>query len=316
MNREFLKEAIANAKDVKETAIANAKATLEESFAPTIRSMIASKINEMEENEDSIESDFNDIDMEDFNDIAESQEEMGLDEILNELEEELSESTPDLTTEVKEESTDEDDIDITDDDIDEDEKEEDEEIDLDEMTTEDLKIFVEKVIADMVESGELESGEQTPGEELETANDEIEIPTMEVNENKDNKVKKLTNELKTKTQELKEAYSVIGKIKTDMSDVNLLNAKLLYTNKIFRSKNLTEAQKIKVLGSFDKTSSVKEVKLVFETILEGLKTPTKSINENLIGSASKQIGVTASIKKPIVETNEMVSRFKKLAGII
>jgi hypothetical protein len=96
----------------------------------------------------------------------------------------------------------------------------------------------------------------------------------------------------------------------------LLNAKLLYTNKIFRNKNLTESQKVKVLGAFDKAASVKEAKLVFETISESLNTPKKSINENVIGRASKSAGTSTTTKQPIVESNEMITRFQKLAGII
>jgi hypothetical protein len=46
-NRNLLKEAIADAKTIKETAIANAKAVLEESFAPQMRSLISLKLQEM-----------------------------------------------------------------------------------------------------------------------------------------------------------------------------------------------------------------------------------------------------------------------------
>ena len=52
MNREFLKEAIADAKAVKETAIANAKAALEESFTPHLKTMLSAKLEEMEKEDD------------------------------------------------------------------------------------------------------------------------------------------------------------------------------------------------------------------------------------------------------------------------
>jgi len=47
-NREMLKEAIAEAKAVKEMAIANAKAALEEAFTPQLKSMLSLKLQEME----------------------------------------------------------------------------------------------------------------------------------------------------------------------------------------------------------------------------------------------------------------------------
>src|SRR6056300_1762737 len=62
----------------------------------------------------------------------------------------------------------------------------------------------------------------------------------------------------------------VNALRAELNEVNLLNAKLLYVNKIFRSKNLTESQKSKVLAAFDKASSVNEVKLVFETISESV----------------------------------------------
>ena len=77
---------------------------------------------------------------------------------------------------------------------------------------------------------------------------------------------------------------------------------------------MTESQKVKVLGAFDKANTVKETKLVFETLNEGLKTKKTTIKESL-GSASKSTGNFKTNKKPIVETDPMVARFQKLAGI-
>jgi len=117
-------------------------------------------------------------------------------------------------------------------------------------------------------------------------------------------------------KEMDKMNEELKELRTDLQETNLLNAKLLYTNKIFRAKNLKEAQKVKVLEAFDKASNVKEVKLIFETLNEGMvaKTATKSpIKENL-GSASKAAGV-AQHRKPIVEIDSQVSRWQKLAGI-
>ena len=114
--------------------------------------------------------------------------------------------------------------------------------------------------------------------------------------------------------ELDEAYSTIETLKNELNEINLLNAKLLYTNKIFKAKNLNESQKVKVLSSFDKAKNVGEVKMVFETLNEGIKVSKNTIKEHL-GSASKTTN-TPSVKKPIVESNEAFLRMQKLAGII
>jgi hypothetical protein len=121
-------------------------------------------------------------------------------------------------------------------------------------------------------------------------------------------------ELAKRERELQEAYKTIKTLKSELNEINLLNAKLLYTNKIFKAKNLNESQKVKVLSSFDKATTVGEVKLVFETLNEGIKVKSNLIKENL-GRASKTT-VTPNVKKPIVESNEAFLRMQKLAGII
>jgi hypothetical protein len=114
-------------------------------------------------------------------------------------------------------------------------------------------------------------------------------------------------------EELEEAYSTVKTLKSELNEINLLNAKLLYTNKIFRSKSLTESQKIKVLTAFDKAKTKKEAQLVYETLTEGLKVSiTKTSIKESLGSASKSLG--NAIKKPIIE-NDAFARMRELAGL-
>ena len=123
------------------------------------------------------------------------------------------------------------------------------------------------------------------------------------------KSKKAGMEEVEKTDKMEEE---LEELRTELHEVNLLNAKLLYTNKIFRAKNLMETQKVKVLEAFDKATTVKEVKLVYETLNEGIKEKAP-IRENL-GSASKPAGVAP--KQQIVEVDSQFARWQKLAGII
>lgn len=330
-NREMLKEAIAEAKAVKEMAIANAKVALEEAFTPQLQSMLSAKLQEMEEEDEDVEDmdealgTLNDPDSPTAHgNIAEEDEmdeELDLDEILSSLNEE----------EEEEESEEE-----------ESEKEEGEPLDLEDMTDDDLKSFIEDVIADMVKSGELEAGHEEESEEAEEETEEseedmmmeeedidldellAEIDSLEISEEMEDESMMYEDELEETSNpqfealqaELDEALNTIATLRGDLNEVNLLNAKLLYTNKIFKSKNLTESQKVTVLTTFDKATTVKEVKLVFETLTEGLKAKTNKpsrITENL-GSASKSTGTTKT-KRPILESDDMVKRFQKLAGI-
>lgn len=124
---------------------------------------------------------------------------------------------------------------------------------------------------------------------------------------------KMDEELAELQAENKSLKSELNEAVKETNSTNLLNAKLLYTNKIFRSKNLNESQKVKVLSSFDKANTVKEAKLVYETLGESLKAKKNTIKEN-IGRASKATTVPTT-KKPIVESNEVFARMQKLAGI-
>tara|TARA_B100001094_G_scaffold257036_1_gene256446 strand:+ start:176 stop:1387 length:1212 start_codon:yes stop_codon:yes gene_type:complete len=399
--RDILKEAIADAKAVKETAIANAKAALEEAFTPQLKSMLAAKLEEIELDEELSDSDMRKYDdkgveggeeeektlnMEPGNDPEELDEEINLDEILAELEEEMDDK--ENIKEADESEAERADVDKyeyeegkEEGEEEADDETEDEEIDLEDMTDDDLKGFIEDVIADMVGSGELEAGENFEEEDEDT---EVEVgmeidseEEVELDEQFDSRVsakggnpydtgeksvsddvkkalsklvglpaatmKKLTDyanslekdpkhkyksgkfasvtkeaeeidENQKLKRELKEAHATIKTQGSTLNEVNLLNAKLLYTNKIFRAKTLTESQKVKVLGAFDKAGTVKETKLVFETLNEGLKTKRSPIQESL-GSASKVTGNYKRTKNPIVETDPMVARFQKLAGL-
>jgi len=335
-NRAMLKEAIADAKAVKETAIANAKAALEEAFAPQVKSMFTAKLQEMEkendleemygksENEKMEEAENEKMEEAEYMDETEKMDEINLEELLAELEEEEKNVEENLY-----EAEEEDDEDVSDDDIADDE--DGTPIDLEDMTDEDLKSMIEDVIADMIKSGELEAGHEDMKDEIGIEDDEEvnlaellkEIEEMEFldeakkkkpEEKKDEKKKEEDEDKKKMKKELDEAYSAINILKSELNEINLLNAKLLYTNKIFKSKTLNESQKVKVLSSFDKAATVSEVKLVFETLNEGIKVKSNLIKENL-GSASKTT-MTPNVKKPIVESNEAFLRMQKLAGII
>ena len=114
------------------------------------------------------------------------------------------------------------------------------------------------------------------------------------------------------TKDLNEALEANKVLTEELNEVNLLNAKLLYTNRIFKSKNLTESQKVKVLSTFDKASTVNEVELVYETLNNTtFKSSKKSIKENL-GSASRSVGTTKTTK-PIIETNDAYKHMQELA---
>ena len=123
-----------------------------------------------------------------------------------------------------------------------------------------------------------------------------------------------------KDAELNEAYKVIKSLQKTINEVNLLNAKLLFANKLFRAHNMTNEQKVKVIETLDRTNSVREVKLVYSTLAENFKFSTnkstkKSISEGIASKVTKSTK-PAQAKQVIAENTDFSDRFKKLAGII
>ena len=336
-NRDMLAEAIADAKAVKDMAIANAKAALEEAFTPQLKSMLSLKLQEMSEDEntseesveemyDDVEEGFGEFDTPENTGFGEmgkkalDEEDIDLEELLAEIEnEEEIDETLNEAEEAGESEEEE---------AGEEAEEEGEPMNLEDMTDEDLKEMIADVIADMVEAGELEAGnEEGEGEEgeeeidMEMDGEEEDVDLAELLREIEEDTVMETTETTTVdttalTTELEAAHTVINTLRSELNEINLLNAKLLYTNKIFKAKTLNEEQKVKVLSSFDKATTVKEVKLVYSTLNEGLKVKTNPIRENL-GRASKATNTpVVNTKQPIVESNAVFDRMRKLAGLI
>ena len=119
-----------------------------------------------------------------------------------------------------------------------------------------------------------------------------------------------------KDEELKEAYSVIKFMQSKLNEVNLLNAKLLFSNKLFRNYELNESQKMKVIENFDRASNLREVKLVFSTICESLTVSKNNKKQNIKESyASKPVRSTAPKKEILSERTALAARWKKLANL-
>ena len=162
---------------------------------------------------------------------------------------------------------------------------------------------------------ETETETETDTEELaEIDLDEI-LNSLEEAKTRDKKKKEMEEKKKmtdSDKKSLQEAKKTITILRNELNEVNLLNAKLLYMNKIFKSKNLSESQKVNVVSALDRASNTKEAKNIYETLKETLSSKKSQIQESR-GFASKPAGVAP--KKPIVEADAFVSRWQKIAGI-
>ena len=349
---DLLKEAIADAKAVRDTALENAKMALEEAFTPRLTSMLSKKIqsevedeDEMDEIEkDEIEKDEGSYDKDEVSYSEEEEEDM--DEIEKDEEEDMDEGIIEIDgvkyAPVVAEEEDEDDMDEIAKDEEEDDMEEDldleavikeleEEMDDDEDKMDEMKKDEEE--KDDMDEQSTSSGigkgtgvkqaspndEEDPGKgklkESEEVDEDIDLDEVlkALSEEEDEEEK--MDEVAQLKSDLKEHRSVIETLRGKLNEVNLLNAKLLFTNKLFRKYGLNNEQKMKVVEQFDRASNLREVKLVYSTLGESFGARKNEINESK-GAASKPVASTKSEKKVISEGNDLRDRFKKLANIL
>lgn len=290
--KDLLKEAIADAKAVRETALANAKLALEEAFAPRIQSMISSHLQQEAEEE---MMDEEDDDMTAMGDSEAPAEEMPSEEMPAE---EMPTEEPAMEPAMEEEE----DMDL-------------EEIIRELESSEDDTMSEEDDMEDtMSEMDDMEEGEEETMEE----GDEEEIDIQEViralrEEDEEETMEEADD---SKEEELQEAYNVIKFLRSKINEVNLLNAKLLYSNKLFRTYSLNESQKLKVIENFDRAQNLREVKLLFTALAENF---TGNKNKKVVKEsfASKPVASTKPAAKTVLnEGDVLANRFKKLAGLI
>ena len=372
-NKDLFKEAIADAKQVREAALVNAKAALEEALTPKLHSMLAAKLEEMNDNDEeetleevdyiSANDKRNDSDMirkraidasqmsegeeeleEDFDlsaILAELDSEESIDEAKKEDEEKMDEAKEEETEE--EETEDEESEEETETEETEMEDETEEDVKITDLTVDELRDIIKDIIsaemgaeagmemgaedemADM--GGEEEMAVDLGGEEAgmemgaEEEIDEVDLDELlaeldaldEADDKEEMDEAKKKEAKEDEKDEMKEAIETIEALRNELHEQNLLNAKLLYVNKIFKAKNLTESQKVKVIASFDKATTPAQAKELFESIQNSEIGAKKEIVKESLGFASKAAGVAP--KKVIVESNDVISRMQKLANI-
>ena len=314
---DILKEAIADAKAVRETALENAKMALEEAFTPQIKSMLSAKLKE-EEDDDKEEGSYSEGEHEDDDDVEERMPAEG------EHEDEAEEGDEREEGEHAEEGMhDEDDDDME------------EDLDL-EAVIKELEAELSEGEDDEVEEKEDEVDESTVEEEYEideaALEEDEELEEVDKSsgigkgDNKEDDTDKSSgigggdNKLSEVQAELKEYKEAVSFLKDKLHEVNILNAKLLFTNKLFKQYSLDSNQKLKVVETFDRAQTTREIKLVYSTLAEQFNdNGSISIKKSISESASSAVASTKpskEAKKVISEEVQVADRFRKLAGLI
>ena len=256
---------------------------------------------------------------------AEEDDELDLESVLAELEKDLDDE--DKVDEM--EDKDEKEMDESED------KEEDEKMDENDVSSEigkaDNKLAPAAGDTSKVGQGpESEGSDKKSGDELgdhETVDDLVEVEDKDEEDlDLDEVLRALTEEDKEEEDaeeneklkaEIKEHRKVIHFMRSKLNEVNLLNAKLLFSNKLFRAFGLNNNQKLKVVETFDRTKNLREVKLVYATLAESFKRPSSKRLSESKGSSSKPTRSTKPAKAQVLsEGAELKARFKKLANIL
>ena len=363
---DLLKEAIADAKAVRETALENAKIALQEAFAPQLKSMLSAKLAEddveegyddkmsREEDDDEMEEggygksyredddDEMDVDEMDHGDMEreDDDEEMEMDE-----EEIIEIDGVKYAPVVSEEEHEEDE------EMEEGEHEDEEEMDEDRNL--DLEAVIKELEAEISEAEESDEDlaegaheddedkkkDESVDEEVVTEEDDEDEDKDDMDEQSkssgigagDNKVAqasasdeedpgkgKMHESIEYLQSELNEYKEAVTFLREKLHEVNILNAKLLYTNKLFKEFALTNEQKLKIVETFDRAQTTREIKLVYSTLAESMKKESVEVKSHAVQeAASRKTGSTKpTSKKIITEESEVASRFKKLAGIL
>jgi len=337
-NSDLLKEAIADARAVKETALANAKIALQEAFAPRIQSMLSAKLSEeLEDEEMDAELPAGEMDAELPMDGEMADEELPMDggadvgdlsidldgdgefdefDIMRKELEGEEELEPGMEADLEEPAMD---AELSDEEM---EAEYNEGFDatLQEIIREleEGMYAEEEMEQEITEMDDPSASDAVPSDKAEDLTEDIDaIIESILAEEDDAEMEDEKSELEEVKSELAEAYSTVKELKSVLSEVNLLNAKLLFTNKLFRNFELSESQKMKVIENFDRASNTREVKLVFSTLSESFTKPTTKTRKVVKESyASKPVATTKPTTKVLNEGFEMADRWKKLAGLL
>jgi hypothetical protein len=344
MSKDLLREAIADAKAVKETAYANAKLALEEALAPHIQSMISAKLSEDLGDDVATES------------VNEENSEYGTDDMKK-----VKDITEESDSEKDEDKKKDESVSEAKDEDDKEDMKEGEEEDEDDMSDLDLEAIIRELEEELASSqigqgdnkepADVSSAADTedPGKNDlmhaegsdEYGNDEDkmkegsrmidleeliralrEVDSEDDDEmhkeeygNEDDEDKKKMESLQS---DLTEAYEVITFLRNQINEINLLNAKLMYSTKLFKKFDLNESQKAKVIENLDRTKTIREAKLIYTTLAETFhsnKSKASTLKESFASDAIPSTKPSAQTTEILSGGNDVADRFKILAGL-
>tara|TARA_A200000159_G_scaffold157511_1_gene173704 strand:+ start:146 stop:1132 length:987 start_codon:yes stop_codon:yes gene_type:complete len=199
----------------------------------------------------------------------------------------------------------------------------------DELTLEEKEIleniFSEDVVLDVMQEQEDED-EEGDKEEMEEESEGVDVDALESGfQKKEEALKNIINQMaeRLKAHESNETNykSVMHKMTTRLAEVNLSNAKLLYTNRVLTNTSLNERQKNKIVESIESADSVTKAKTIFETLQNAVSTSStakgKTVNSlsEAVRRNSSPYAIRGNESEPQKLNDAFSDRMRRLAGI-
>lgn len=348
MAKSILTQAMLDAEEISNASLENAKNLVIETFAPKLTDLIRAKLNEEDDLEDEVFDDETDSE-EDVTEESEdptSDDEETVDETVcdDEMDEEIDldieDDEEELPTEEdipSDETSDDEELDVPEELFDDEEDVTEETDDMEdtfpaEEDDEELPVESDEIPGDEEIDLDIEDDEELPVEgDEEMTDDDEELPMEEempededgLYIKKEGKLTKVTptQALQARISELEEerdrATKAVGLLSTQIKEVNLFNAKLAYSNKLFNSRSYTSKQKIKIAEQLDRAKTVKQVKTLAEQISKiELPKAKKHINANPLVEYRQRIASNKKVVSESVYESDDVARMRRLSGII
>ena len=336
----MLEQAIVDAAALKEAALKNAETQILEKYAPEIKGAVDALLNEAPEDEElglfpeepGVENPEDEAPMDDLGatpSYAEGEKlcpcpdeeekiELDLDQLAAQVaaEEEMGgigagAAEPREDAMMALEESDEEEIDLTEEQL----------AAILQELTEDVDVDVKPVptghvggaTGTEIEEAELQALAQEQDSEVAEENKELRKATKELEE----QVTSLSNEKKKLAKDYEQLRSIAVKMKDNLQEVNLSNARLVYTNRVLNSVSLNERQKSKIVEALSKSRTVEEVRVIYETLQSTVGTASSKRAPESLSEAINRKSTTLPRRKNkrTVGSEHAVSRMKKLAGI-
>ena len=116
-------------------------------------------------------------------------------------------------------------------------------------------------------------------------------------------------------QESSKLQETVLRLKEHLEEVNLSNARLIYTNRVLNSTSLNERQRRKIVESISNADSVEEAKVIYETLQSAVGDSRNRKTPQSLREAVERPSQSLPRQREAAAQNPHFDRMRALAGI-